>query len=227
MIYTPQRQVKILFGVPTPFEFKLVQKYQDELNVDIIRPKFYPEIQAYRIIRDYFLKNQEYTHLAIACSDIVVRPEHFFRLIEDLKEFNYPVLSGMMNLALEFPEVYNITRNVVEPERPYYDWFTSSDKMADFEKVWFSGFPLMIIRRDIVERIPFERTSDLLGIDKEINCLDISFCWRCYENKIPIFADTRIKLLHLKELNDESQPVLVGIKEPITELKKSEIVLLV
>lgn len=227
MISTPQRQVKILFGVPTPFEFKLVKKWQDEINLDIIRPKFYPEIKAYEIIRNYFLEHEEYTHLAIACSDIVVKPEHFSRLITDLKEFNYPVLTGMMNLALEFPSVYNITRNVVEPSRPYYDWFTDGDKMDDIQKVWFSGFPLMIIRRDIVERIPFERTSDLLGIDREVNCLDISFCWRCYEKKIPIFADTRVKLLHLKELNDESQPTLVGIEKPVTEIKKSQIVLLV
>lgn len=220
-------QCKVLFGVPTPFEFKLVKKWQDELNVDIIRPKFYPEIEAYRIIRDYFLTHPEYTHLAIACSDIVVKPEHFSRLIRDLKEFNYPVITGMMNLALEFLDVYNITRNVVEPDRPYYDWFTSSDQMDEIQKVWFSGFPLMIIRRDIVEKIPFERTSDLLGIENEVNCLDISFCWRCYENKIPIFTDTRVKLLHLKELNDESQPVLVGKEKPYTEFKQSEIVLLV
>lgn len=227
MICIPQRQVKILFGVPTPFEFKLVEKWQKEINIDIIKPKYYPEIQAYTIIRDYFLAHPEYTHLAIACSDIVVKPEHFSQLIEDLNEFNYPVLTGMMNLALEYLNVYNITKNVVEPERPAYDWFTNVDEMDMIQKVWFSGFPLMVIRRDIVEKIPFERTSDLIGIDREVNCLDISFCWRCYEKKVPIFADTRVKLLHLKELNDESQPVLVGVEKPVTEIKKSGIVLLV
>ncbi len=217
------KRPRILLGVPTPFNFKLVEKYQEDLQVDIIKPKYYPEIEAYHIIRNYFLEHPEYTHLGIACSDIVVSPYAITLLEQDIMEYDYPVISGMMNLALEFLNVYNITDNVVDPACPAYDWFTKSDTMEQLQKVGFSGFPLMIIRRDIIQKIPFERTSDLLGIEKEVNCLDISFCWRLHQNDIPIYADTRVNLLHLKELNDESQPVLVGREKPVIEHQKAKL----
>ena len=79
----------------------------------------------------------------------------------------------------------------------------------------------MVIRRDVVEKIPFERISDYIHTDHEVNCLDIMFCWRCFEKKIVITCDTRINLLHIKEIPEESQDTRVGKEKPIIIFKKT------
>lgn len=210
--------MKLLFGCPSPFDFKLVEKHQKNIREDIIKPRYYDELQAYKIIRDYFLSHEEYTHLVIACSDIVVNQSHFDQLKQDLYAKDYDCITGMMNICLEYLDVYNITKNVVYPPEPVFDWYTESTlpKEDIFEVKW-SGFPLICLARRIVERYEFESVGNFIGDHSTKGSLDVMLCWRFAQDGVKIFADKRIKLLHLKEIQEESQPLLVGIKKPITE----------
>jgi len=210
--------MKLLLGVPSPFDFKLVEKHQKHLQVDMIKPMYYEEVEAYSIIRDYFLKHSEYTHLVIACSDIVVNQAHIDQLIKDLQEKEYDVISGMMNICLEYLDVYNVTSNVVYPLAPEFMWYTESTlpKEDIFEVKW-SGFPLMCLSRKIVEQYEFEPLSSIIPDERLKGSLDVVLCWKLHQDGIKIFCDKRIKLLHLKEIQEESQPLLVGIKKPRIE----------
>lgn len=210
---------EILFGIPSPFDYRLVEKHQPNQKCDRIIPKYYTEVQAYKIIRDYFIDHRKYTHLAIACSDIVVLDQHITQAYKNIKEFDWPVFSGVMNIALEYLNILNVTKNWVHPQQLVYDWYTREeiDPQNPIWQVKWSGFPFMVLKRDIVEQFEFESLSSYNKIDSEnkVGCLDVIICHKFNENNIPIHADTRINLLHLKEVQEESQPTLVGKKDPV------------
>lgn len=206
--------MKLLLGIPSPFDFTLVEKHQKHLQIDKIIPRYYREDVAYKLIRDYFLKHKQYTHLVIACSDIVVNQNHIWQLERDLQDHDYPVITGIMNICLEFLNVYNITSNVVHPQMPEFNWYVEDTlPKENIFRVNWSGFPLMCIRRDIVERFDFEPINLYLK-DKNLlyGSLDVVLCFKFFKENIPIYADKRIKLLHLKEVQEKSQETKVGKK---------------
>lgn len=215
------RHINILYGIPSPFDFPVVERFQPFINCDKIIPKYFEEVDAYEIIRWFFRTHGEYSHLAFGCSDIIVKPEHLKQLEDDLRENDYPVLTGIMNIALEAINVYNVTSNPIEPSNPAFMWYTDKETLGEpIKQVQFSGFPLMCLRRDIVERFDFEGLHDYLARHGNDNpalvngSLDTVLCWKFYQEKIPIMADMRIKMLHLKQLINKSEKPLTGTKPP-------------
>lgn len=196
--------VNLLLAVPSPRDIPEVLNEHPLLPCDIFVPKYYPEWQAYHHIREYFLSHKEYTHLGIACDDIVVKPQHIKRLVRDLELFDYEVMSGMMNVEEKDLEVLNITptTNIVNPrhEERHYDWLNKKDVIGKgIIKVGFSGFPLMVIRRNVVELIPFDSDGAYNGSDAtSTGSLDVMFCKACHDRNIPIMVDTDVLLLHLR-----------------------------
>jgi len=213
-----------LIGVPSPFDYRLVEKYQGLLDYDIIKPRYYKEVEAYKIMRNTFLDHGEYSHLVFACSDVVIAQNHIERLRLDIAENpSLACITGYMNINLEYLDFYNITPNVVYPRQPVFSWYTDKTlPKEDIFEVKFSGFPIMCLKRSIVEKYEFQSTTDFTGDDGVYTgSLDTILCWRFHRDNIPIFVDKRIKTLHLRELMSESQPTLVGIKEPFTEFKSN------
>lgn len=215
--------MSILYGIPSPFDFKLVEKYQKEIiksgEFDVIKMRYYPEITAYNIMRDYFLA-KDYSHLIFGCSDIVVHLHHLNLLMEDIEQYPDKVLSGRMNLCLDLLDVYNITSNPVQPGIPEFMWYVDETlkNKPDVFPVVFSGFPLMCMPRETVRNFPFSGLRTYLKEERlSEGGLDTTLCWDLFQKNKVILCDKRIKLLHLKELQNESQPLLVGIKEPVTE----------
>lgn len=168
------------------------------------------EADAYFLIRDYFLNHAEYTHLAIGTDDIVVRPDHIQRLASVLAETDYPVLTGTMNVYQEDVQELNITPpdqipSIVWADR-VYRWIYridvpkyTKDGKQPIIQVGFSGFPLMVIRRDVVERIGFANDSATNNIPYPAGgSLDVHFCHACKQLNIPIFADTRVDMFHMR-----------------------------
>ena len=79
-------KLKILLGRGSPrSNIEAVEHWNQFLPCDKIIPRFVTEFKAYKMMRDYFLKHTEYTHLVLATDDIVVHPKHIDMLIDDLE----------------------------------------------------------------------------------------------------------------------------------------------
>lgn len=198
-----------------------VEMWNEKLPCDKLIVRYTLEHPAYKIARDFFMAHGEYTHLVIATDDIVVKPKHVEQLIKDLQEKDYPVLSGMMNVDQADVNTVNLTRTLPTKERRgrHYKHITRKELEGseDFFQVAFSGFPLMAIRRDIVEKFPFDADRIYQGLDGSRGAsLDLVFCWNCQENAIPVWVDKRIDMKHLRS----SGKNLVGKKEKVTEFMK-------
>ena len=200
-------KLKILLGRGSPrSNIEAVEHWNGTLPCDKLIPRFISEWKAYKIMRDYFLDHKEYTHLVLATDDIVVHAKHIDILLDDLELFpEYPVISGWMNvnqndfryanLALELPIKDRRTRA--------YDWMTKEQVFdmpeQDLFKVAFSGFPLMAIRRDVLDQYSFMADRVFEGKTPEMGAsLDLVFCYHCQEHNIPIMVDPDIRMTHLR-----------------------------
>lgn len=196
--------VNLLFGCPSPRDIPEVLNEHPRLPCDIFTVKYKPEWPAYFDIREFFISHKEYTHLAIACDDIVVKPNHVRRLVKDLELFDYDILSGMMNVEQDDLETVNITpkSNIVNPrhEERHYDWYKKKDLVGKgIIEAGFSGFPFMIIRRNVVEEIPFDADGIMNGTDRTCGgSLDVMFCKTAHEKGYKIMVDTDVILFHMR-----------------------------
>lgn len=211
--------VNILHCIPSPrANIRQVQQYQGRLPYDRFIPYFMKEFDAYYCCRQFFLEHKEYTHLAIGTDDIIVKPEDMIQLGKDLEEKDYPILTGTMNVYQEDFQYLNITKNVVSPRwhDRFYEWIPAKDvgkhtKNGPIILVAFSGFPVMIIRRDVVEKIPFYTDSMFNEItQKDGGSLDVQYCWNAHKLGIGIYADTRVFMVHLRM----EGKIRVGKEEP-------------
>jgi len=211
-------KVKLLLGRPSPRCYiPAVEENNPKLPCKLVIPQHYNEYDAYQIMRDAFLRLKDYTHLVIATDDIVVLPEHIEQLQKDLEENDYPVLSGIMNVDLDDKVFVNICHTLPTKQRRgrKYNWITR-DLLPEWDifQAEFSGFPLMAIRRDIVERFEFRGDRVFEGLPPTRGAsYDLVFCWDCKENGIPIYVDSRIDMLHLRTkggcvINKEEQKVV-------------------
>jgi len=124
-------------------------------------------------------------------------------LEQDLEHKDYPVISGMMNVEKDDFNFLNLCEKLPIKNRKMrkYVWIRRADvnwKDLIFQ-VAFSGFPLMAIRRDVVEKVPFDADRVFEGKTPDRGAsLDLVFCWYCNEKDIPIMVDRRIDLIHLR-----------------------------
>lgn len=199
--------MRLLLAMPSPRDIDDVIRAWENLPDDQLHVKYFKEWSAYQQIRNFFLDHIEYTHLAICPDDLVITPKDLDYLKDDIEKFDFPVVSGMSNVNMDKPDLMNVMIGSIPAKmaqnRTPFAWNKFRDFKQDLTKVLFSGFPLMIIRRDIVEKIDFDSESKLDGFDPDqVGNLDIHFCWRCYENNIPIWVDRRARMIHLRNLTD-------------------------
>jgi hypothetical protein len=198
-------KVKLLLVRGSPrSNIPMVEQYNDKFPCDTLIVRYTPEFRAYQIMRDYFLEHKEYTHFVLATDDMVVSPEHVTQLQKDLEEYDLPVLSGVMNVDQDDNINLNIAWSIASKARSFrrYFWIHRDELPTDEDifQVEFSGFPLMAIRRDIVEKWTFDADRVFEGKPASNGAsLDLVFCWRCKENDIPIFVDKRIDMIHLRK----------------------------
>ena len=198
------KPLKILLARGSPrSNIEAVEHWNQYLPCDKLIPRFITEFKAYKIMRDYFLHHTEYTHLVLATDDIVVYPKHIDILIDDLENNDFPVLSGMMNV--ETTDVYNVNLAMELPikDRHHraYTWMKRDELPRDrFFKVAFSGFPLMAIRRDLIDQYTFMADRVFEGQPPHRGAsLDLVFCYWCQEHDIPIMVDQDINMKHLRD----------------------------
>lgn len=205
--------VNPLICVLSPRNITLVKEGHNTFkDVPHLWIKYLKAYQAYRILTDYFMKNQEYTHLVISPDDLIVKREHYEALVKDLEQEDYPVLGGVCNVDVIHENLLAITVNskphvirrirFVQPTPDGYAWVTRDEvEGKGIIEVQFAGMPFLFIRRDIVEQIPLKGDTPYdpnpLVRATMPHAFDCAFCWECRARKIPIHVDTRVRMLHL------------------------------
>lgn len=208
--------INLLLGVASPRDIPEVLNEHLFLPCAIYMVKYKAEWDAYFEIRKFFLDHKEYTHLAIVADDVVVKPNDIKKLVEDLVQNDYEVLTGMMNVFQDNWETVNITPadNIPEPEWKIreYKWYKREDVVdTGIIQVGFSGFPVTVIRRSVVEQIPFDSDGAYNGgTVSSSGSLDVMFCKSCAEKGIKIYVDTSVVFLHLRATGTN----MVGKKHP-------------
>lgn len=192
------------------------------LPADKFFAKYYPEREAYTLIRQFFLAHTEYTHLIINPDDLVVTPETHEMLLEDIRE--YPefikVISGVCNINSEpkyAGKVNAVTSHRINPIRDQrtYDWLILKDlNKEDIITATFAGFGYMIIDRGAVERIPFRDDNEVNGNRGAGGAVDVMFCNDCLDAEISIWVDPMAFSNHLSSYN---RTLKVGVEPPRTE----------
>lgn len=203
-----QPGINPLICIPSPRYIEVFNEHISLLPYDKIWVKYYPEPRAYQIFRDYFLEHKEYTHLVIIPDDLLVKPEHFERLKKDVEEYKFSIVGGICNLSClkadrDLTVLLSDDKICPHPDVPIpfkeFDWARFSEleskyKGHDIIKVSFTGFPCLFIDRKIVEDVPFRANQRGWSID-------LTFCYDCQSKKIPIYADKRVQMLHLKGID--------------------------
>ena len=194
--------MKLLLGMPSPRNIQIVNDNWEKIDEDQIIVKHYKEWSAYQQIRNYFLEHKEYTHLAICPDDLIITQNDIDILKWDILYHDYPVICGISNVNMnEFDRVVVIINSIptLEKSTRTFNFDHYDDLKENITQVLHAGFPLQIIRRDIVRKIDFDSDSKLNGGDPDsIGNLDLIFSHKCKELSIPIYCDRRAKMIHLR-----------------------------
>lgn len=220
----PKQEINLLIINPSPRKIKVFETKLKLLNqkYDIFRERFnFEELKAYEVCRDFFLEHTEYTHMAILPDDLLVDVAHVDKLVEDLRLYDYDVLSGISNFALTTKgflnhmtaidyKNYGAVDQLAKTGRfDYFKQVMTRDQYDQIKKdmankpnriirVALSNFPFTIIKRHVVEKIPFGH--NLMGVDTV-------FFQSCINKGIATYADLDVQMVHLKgiEKNHEMQ----------------------
>lgn len=235
----PSTDVRPLIAIPSPRDIPFAR---DNLNtiekVPKLWVKYFSEAEAYQIIQSYFLeKSKDTNYLIISPDDLVVTQKDYQELVKTIHDFGgpekMPTLAAVCNIHNIPGYVTQLAICIDTPIHPqrrrrHYQWadmrnpsWTKNgyDKMRLLE-VKFSGFGFQFIRRDIIEKIGLQGDLQYNGFyrDAQNYSFDVIFCWMCLENKIPIYVNPQVKLLHLRGSHvrdyEGIEPLLVGKKDP-------------
>jgi len=197
VVYMTVRDIK-----PAKYWFNQVD-FMDKL---VIRGFLHHE--AHERAREFFLRHEEYTHILIVTDDVIAPPDYYKLIVKDYLETGYPVISGYSNWDFTHNWL-NITKK--DLRRTYvafadqYGFIKPIDtilaKEYPFMKVFFVGLPFTLIRRDVVEKIPFRPykyiTDMALGIYARRGIMfDLAFAIDCANAGIPIYVDLRLFCIH-------------------------------
>ena len=197
--------------IMSPRDIDEVSDAYSEIDyVDKVWFKYFDKPTVLKQIDKFFKKHIEYTHLIIVSDDVVCFPDSIRKLMESILIYDFPVLSGCFNLCntWENPKRYctkcerhlshdhiNITFDPIDFSKKItidsYNWVSEKWRKNHLiiKRVWFEGFALAMIRRDIYEKIGFR------GIGFQ-HTTDIPWAVDLAEANIPQFCDFRIKLEH-------------------------------
>lgn len=149
--------MKLLIGVPSPRDIPEVMVNWDKWKYDTVIVKMMPQLEAYTKLRNYFINRPDYTHFCIIPDDLVVPTEQLTDLWRMVQDKNYPILSGYCNLDETMPDTTNLQYQVSDTRGPPAgkgSWLEEEDLPdTDVFEIQFSGFPCMIIRRDVLTRV--------------------------------------------------------------------------
>jgi len=199
---------KLLVCIPSPRDIKEVTENWTTYDHDVVVAKYMLHHEAQKFLREWFLEHTEYTHLAWIPDDVVVDYGDLETLWSYAKD-DYPVLSGICPVDEDETRPRGIPL-VIQKVIPTGDRHSGDEYKHPREWVYkhelypcdniirveHSGFPCMIISRDVMERVSW-RGSTKLGKDLEGN-YDWQFSQDCKKMNIPIHVMPYVYLKHLR-----------------------------
>ena len=180
-----------------------------EIPCDKYFVNYYTSKQAYGFARDFFLNNEEYTHLIIQTVDMIPTKEGFEALMKH--DQNYDIISGVMNVDLTDNKNNLAITDGIPSENPkgrIFNWVARKDYSELIQVDWI-GFSFTRISRKVVKDLPFREDSS--GYSQ-----DVTFAIDCKNKNIPIYADTSIFFKHLRYKGE----LMVGKKEKSCRFEK-------
>jgi hypothetical protein len=147
----------------------------------------------------------EYDAMMWIDSDIVFKPEDFFRILEsphDVTAGHY-MMEDMQNVAAvqDWNEEYFAKTGSFKFLKP--DDLQSESKDSDYLEVAYAGMGWMLIKKDVVESIKYPWFwSDLqkIGDVVDMNSEDVAFCKALKATGHPVYLDTKLRVGHQKML---------------------------
>jgi len=205
--------LNFLLCSPSPRDMQDVYDALKKCPYDRLYAKYFPEIRAYDLMRNFFLSHSEYTHFVICPDDLLIKPENLERIRVELAKFDYANLAGVCNVDLtDLKDYINIARNLPHPTRTVperglvgwraYQWYRRDDRFEEpIFTVPFSGFACQAINRKTMQSIKFQddakfnKTPSLMT-----GAIDVMWANQCAFAKPPIkqHVDMRNRMKHLK-----------------------------
>lgn len=216
----------LLFYMNTS-DYDTINEKLELLPVDRFVTNYMPYPFPHDMARDFFLANEQYTHLIVMPQDLEPpTPEEFKTFLEQAKD--YDVLSCVCNVEREGHRNFNrwaICKTLPDLDRAhrYYNWIPSTEEKLGIMKVKFQGMVFACIARKVIERKMIDGSYVFKGtIHRDTNpysaAPDLTFCHCCDKLGIEIFANTDIRLKHYANHN----PSKVGKVEGFTKFLKYE-----
>jgi hypothetical protein len=225
---------KTLIAIPSPRDLPKFEEATAKLPADKLFVKYMYEQPAYETIREFFLTHTEYTHLAILPDDLLVTPEHYYQLVDDIERYNFDVVCGVCNL--DKSEEHNGMLNICIDHMPSisrnqhyrtYKWLMEGSPEHErlllqnppIIPVVFAGFPFQFFSRRTIEQFTFKDDRIPYTPDKLIGCcVDSMTSADLYDLGIPIQCDLRVRTIHMKIDDSQVEGRMVGIKQPNVSL---------
>lgn len=214
--------VNLLLCAPSPRDIKEVYNELKKCPYDRLYAKYFPELQAYNLMRQFFISHQEYTHMVICPDDLIIKKSNVEKLVALLKEKDYDILAGVCNVDLgENKDLLNITKNLPHPTRSvpergvvgwrHYDWVRRDDRFEEnIITVPFSGFACQAISRRVLEKHKFQDDSNFNAQKGMMTgAIDVMFSNQMAFAKIKQHVDLTNRMKHLK-LATRFQDIQIG-----------------
>lgn len=136
-----------------------------------------------------FSNNYDGDYIIIFTNDLVVKKKNLETLVETLKIYNYPVLSGVCTpVRKHLPNTLNVC---MEPlQGTDYKWVNKGD-YTGIHEVGFAGMPLTAIHKSVFKHFKFYLK------DRKNTALDRRLCAWCVEKQIPMRVDFDNIMEHL------------------------------
>jgi len=234
-------EINPILIIRSPRDLPEVQKCFDNLKqVDKLWIKYYNDVEAHKIAREWVALHPEYTHIILISDDVYVPEDALNLLLDDICTYDFPAISGCSNMCNTY-KVGNNTMcsycekqiehpiiNVILDPFPYLDALGIRSRC-----VYLGSFPenykfLTSSFREKNQKIfqCFFQGHSLCAIRRDIfeehgcksyimpyyNSDDFAFAVDLAENCIPQFADLRVYIPHDARFHKD---LFVGKKEPI------------
>lgn len=239
-------KIKIVLAIFSPRDIKFIEILYSQIDfVDKVWFKHFSSDEARQDKLPQFLKNHpNYDYVAITSDDLYLNPQSLLYLVTDLSIWDLPIISGCCNQCNTLLQIDNICsdcrdqlphqyinvtfdpvlvdwQSLKTPSYDVYNFISNEwrEKHPIIKRVWYQGFAPVIIKKEIMNVIPF-RSTNIYG-------QDLGFALDCEKMGIPQFCDFRAYSQHWglfrRDVIKDVGGRLVTTKEPrvIFEPKKN------
>jgi hypothetical protein len=195
--------IKPLVTILSCRDIQFVKEGFDKINyIDKVWIKYCEEPEAIMRAFEYFFEHKEYTHMILHSDDAVPDYESIAQLIADDEKYDFPVVSGVIKFDKVKNEDWLAITIESSPIGVSLKTLPSSIlELKSIIRVWFQGMALMMIRRDVAEKIcPIILHRNIDGVAKYIITPhgDLASAIALDQLGIPQYTDLRVWYWHFR-----------------------------